>query len=47
MQQFEVKLTVTVNTSEIVSSAELLEELEDLLEDFDGGTIAIDEVNEK
>lgn len=46
MQQFTVVLTVTVNTTETVSTTELKEALTPLVESFDSGTIKIEIVQE-
>jgi len=45
MQQFRVVLTVTANTTETVSAAEVREALVEQLE-WDGGGVEVEEVEE-
>jgi hypothetical protein len=47
MQKFKVVLEVTVNTAATVSESELLANLLDMVENFDGGTAEVKEVTEQ
>ena len=44
MQQFLVQVIVTVNTLEAVSSDDVKEQVQELVEDFDGGSIEVSSV---
>ncbi len=46
MQTFRIELTVTVNTVEDVEALMVRESLDELLEEWDGGTVEITEVDE-
>jgi hypothetical protein len=47
MQHFVVTIMVVVNTAETVSSAEVRQEVEELIRDFDGGTAEVLTVEEQ
>lgn len=47
MQVFTVKLTVTVNTAETVSAAEVRESLEEQVAAYGSGSIEVDDVTEQ
>lgn len=46
MQQFKLVVLVTVNTTDTVSTAEVKEIVQEMVDDFDSGTIEIQEIVE-
>jgi hypothetical protein len=46
MQQFKLVVLVTVNTTDTVSTTEVKEAVQEMVDDFFGGTIEIQEVVE-
>ncbi len=46
MQVFRVTLAVEVNTSETVSESELRESLKELTENWDGGNVIVNDIEE-
>jgi hypothetical protein len=47
MQQFTVVVKVTANTAATVSEAEIREAVQEVLNDFDGGTAEVETVTEE